>query len=102
MVMSRPSPVRQLHAPTFQVLELGVVLPRSFDPETRPAGPSITKSAWKSTMGPRNWPGRNSSVCGPIVTFPDSVKVPGYGPAAVPETVNSNVEVPDGLQVPPV
>jgi len=36
------------------------------------------------------------------VTEPVSVKVPVYGPVAIPETEKVNVEVPEGLHVPPV
>src|SRR4051794_38083023 len=42
----------------------------------------------------RNCPGSLTLVCAPIVTWPVSSNVPGYGPLAVPEAVKSRVDVP--------
>src|ERR687888_2635246 len=90
-------PANWLQTPTF---ETGVVGGMSvFVPLTVPTRLSIENCASNWVTGPLNWPGKNSSVWGPIVAVPVSVNVPGYGPNATPLTANVKVESPSGLQL---
>src|SRR3954454_7680397 len=83
------------HTPS-PVVPTGAV--RSLVPGTSPAVEWMVKLTCSVVTEPelkaRNCPGSLTLLCAPIVMWPVSSNVPGYGPLAVPEAVKSSVDVP--------